>query len=161
MSLPKKTLIHMEASGIAKYVKVLILGLMLKNALKAIQARAKKTHCKYGHPYTEENIYVYKSGRSCKACRDIEYQEKQARKILRPKPPKKHFSKAEWETLKRHYNHQCLCCGQSGVRLNADHIIPIAKGGVSTIDNIQPLCEPCNSKKRAQTIDYRPRTQVI
>jgi hypothetical protein len=29
---------------------------------------ARKTHCKYGHPFTPENTYHYGSSRSCRTC---------------------------------------------------------------------------------------------
>ncbi len=47
-------------------------------------------------------------------------------------------------------NFRCVICGASskhGVRLHVDHIIPIAKGGKSTMDNLQTLCERCNVGK--------------
>jgi 5-methylcytosine-specific restriction endonuclease McrA len=43
---------------------------------------------------------------------------------------------------------QCVKCG-SRVRLEFDHIIPIAAGGASTERNIQLLCEACNRSKGA------------
>lgn len=48
----------------------------------------------------------------------------------------------------------CLCCG-SLERLSIDHIIPISKGGMNMLENLQTLCVSCNSKKRDKTIDYR------
>lgn len=56
----------------------------------------------------------------------------------------------EWETLKQLCGCTCLMCGRSEpvIRLTEDHIVPLSKGGMNTIDNIQPLCLSCNSKKR-------------
>lgn len=41
---------------------------------------------------------------------------------------------------------RCLKCGRSD-NLEIDHIIPIAKGGKSTPNNLQTLCKECNLKK--------------
>lgn len=45
--------------------------------------------------------------------------------------------------------YRCCRCGASGrfVKLEIDHIIPIAKGGKSTYDNLQTLCHNCNVEK--------------
>lgn len=64
----------------------------------------------------------------------------------------------EWMKLKQRYGYRCLACGIHesfiGV-LHRDHIIPLSCGGTNDIDNIQPLCQPCNSRKFTKTIDYR------
>lgn len=66
------------------------------------------------------------------------------------------FTAPEWKSLVEHYGSKCLCCGRTDVKLTADHVIPVSKGGTSNIDNIQPLCLSCNSSKGDKTIDYRP-----
>lgn len=43
---------------------------------------------------------------------------------------------------------KCTACG-SRVRLEFDHIIPVALGGSSTARNLQLLCESCNRAKGA------------
>ena len=45
--------------------------------------------------------------------------------------------------------YRCRKCGAFGryVRLEIDHIIPIAKGGITTYDNLQTLCHRCNVEK--------------
>lgn len=66
------------------------------------------------------------------------------------------FTAAEWKALVEHYDHKCLCCGRSDIPMHVDHVIPLSKGGSNNIDNLQPLCKSCNSRKRDKTIDYRP-----
>ena len=68
------------------------------------------------------------------------------------------YTAAEWNALVEHYGGKCLCCGRDNVALTVDHITPVAKGGTSNIDNLQPLCLSCNSSKGTQIIDYRPDT---
>lgn len=48
---------------------------------------------------------------------------------------------------------RCRKCGRRRDDLEVDHIIPIAKGGKSTFDNLQTLCHRCNVKKGAN-IEY-------
>ena len=65
------------------------------------------------------------------------------------------FTQKEWDNLVAEYEHRCLRCGRDDVELTQDHVIPLSRGGSNTIDNIQPLCSPCNSKKHTKTTDYR------
>lgn len=49
----------------------------------------------------------------------------------------------------------CQYCGASlekepNLLLEVDHIIPISKGGMTTVDNLQTLCWRCNRKKGAK-----------
>ncbi len=66
------------------------------------------------------------------------------------------FTQAQFNQLCASYDNKCLCCGKYSNHLTADHVIPISRGGANTIDNIQPLCKSCNSRKHRKTVDYRP-----
>lgn len=50
-------------------------------------------------------------------------------------------------------NYQCHSCGKTAAeaKLQIDHIIPVAKGGIDDISNFQTLCQACNQQKRHST----------
>jgi hypothetical protein len=55
-------------------------------------------------------------------------------------------------------NFCCVFCGKSpamdiGTKLHIDHIKPFSKGGKSTLENLQTLCEECNLGKSNRKID--------
>jgi hypothetical protein len=57
---------------------------------------------------------------------------------------------------------RCCNCGISDrfANLEIDHIIPISKGGKSTLDNLQTLCHECNVAKGA-SIPYHNRNNFF
>jgi 5-methylcytosine-specific restriction endonuclease McrA len=69
------------------------------------------------------------------------------------------FTAAEWFTLCFAVGFKCLCCNQQK-SLEADHVIPVSKGGPSWLWNIQPLCKPCNVRKGVKVIDYRVQGEI-
>lgn len=69
-----------------------------------------------------------------------------ARRYARERGAKGSHTLEEWESLCDKYDNKCAACG-SGEKLTKDHVIPLSKGGSDYIQNIQPLCRSCNSKK--------------
>ena len=86
----------------------------------------------------------------------------QYRRKLRMKN-KGSFTLEEWDQLKQSFYNLCLKCGKSEVevKLFADHVVPISKGGLNIISNIQPLCNSCNIRKSSKIEDYRHRDKRV
>lgn len=61
--------------------------------------------------------------------------------------------KLRFEVFRRD-NFRCTYCGASGsgVELHADHVVPRAKGGADTLDNLTTACQQCNSGKRCEGV---------
>jgi 5-methylcytosine-specific restriction endonuclease McrA len=56
------------------------------------------------------------------------------------------FTAEEFEELCEGYGNRCLACGDTEAVLEADHVVPLTRGGSEDIGNIQPLCGSCNRK---------------
>ena len=52
---------------------------------------------------------------------------------------------------------RCRKCGARSKNLEIDHIVPIAKGGKTTMGNLQTLCHRCNKLKGDKTAYYGSR----
>ena len=82
-------------------------------------------------------------------------EDSNKRRARKQNAPGDGFTEQEFEELCEFYDHTCLRCEKNEVPLSRDHVIPLCKGGINDISNIQPLCMPCNSKKGLRSTDYR------
>lgn len=104
--------------------------------------------------------YVSPKGQN-RSSRDADYNMKQMEAIAKQYQKNKEFqaSKAyqrslmtdslRYDIMKRD-NFRCVLCGRTakeGVKLHVDHILPVAKGGLTVPDNLRTLCDQCNLGK--------------
>ena len=58
-------------------------------------------------------------------------------------------------------NYTCQMCGRNfkedGVKLEVDHIMPVAKGGSDNISNLQTLCFDCNRGKSDKILNSQQK----
>lgn len=57
----------------------------------------------------------------------------------------------DWEALLKQYGRRCAYCGGEAALIEADHRVPLSRGGKNTIANILPACRRCNRRKRTKT----------
>jgi 5-methylcytosine-specific restriction endonuclease McrA len=110
----------------------------------------------YARSHREENDARSKVWRADNPDRHVAHEHK--RRALKAKSSGRYTS-SQWRRLCEMHANRCLACGSSALPLTVDHVVPLSRGGRNTIENIQPLCGPCNSRKGTQTIDYRINRQ--
>lgn len=120
-------------------------GIVDQNGKTCPRCKQYKT---FGHYYKDRSSDGGHS-RYCKPCTKAHLDER-GRAI-----PRAGLSRKQWREIKDKYENKCVCCKRSGLRLEADHITPIALQGPNTPENIQPLCRTCNLGKGIQVIDFR------
>lgn len=59
---------------------------------------------------------------------------------------------AEWESIKATQMGACAYC-LTVAPLTMDHYEPLSRGGQNTPENVVGACRPCNSSKKAQTVE--------
>lgn len=79
-----------------------------------------------------------------KACKKISRHKRRARMAAVTRVP---YTASELVTHFHLFSDECIYCGSKD-NLTADHVIPIAKGGHDSLDNILPCCFSCNSSKQ-------------
>lgn len=86
---------------------------------------------------------------------DAEYRErfKRANATRRKRARGGTLTPAQWDAMLDFYEGTCLICGSGPATM--DHVIPLSKGGVNAIGNVQPLCLICNSRRYNDDTDYR------
>lgn len=63
--------------------------------------------------------------------------------------------------LKKLYASPCFYCGKYA-KIDADHVIPISRGGQHSIGNLVPSCRSCNTSKNNKTImEWRKSRQKL
>lgn len=157
-----KELIKLRA--VQKYQSNSVYREFQKNYQRAYRLKNKRKVLDYAEKYRKENQDRINSKRRDYAKtpkgKQIETSKDYRRRAkLRNSNLKGKHTLEEWKKLLKRYNFKCADC-QLKKELTRDHIMPISKGGSNDIDNIQPLCRSCNSRKRAEIRKFPEPNQV-
>ena len=160
-------------------------GICLKCRGKAREGKATCSSCqeketarlqkwKQEHPdkvqQSSKRYYANNSEKERKRLKDWENENKERTLLARRLGKYRHkhrklsagrFSMKEWKSLVLSFGNKCLWCGKTNTELTIDHVVPLIKGGTNNIENLQPLCRVCNSKKHDKIIDFRPFGSAI
>jgi|TARA_R100000501_G_C2604416_1_gene100617 5-methylcytosine-specific restriction endonuclease McrA len=115
------------------------------------RAKNKKKISKYFSQYSKTLVGIISNKRKCSKRRALQREASGS------------FSAKEFLALIDACNHRCPACGKQleTKEFTVDHIIPLARGGDNNIQNIQPLCMPCNARKGTKAITYPIQLQLL
>lgn len=57
------------------------------------------------------------------------------------------------KNILRRDGHRCQYCGRTDVTLTVDHVVPKARGGMDSWENLVCACTHCNNKKGYRTLN--------
>jgi len=131
--------------------------------------RDRERFCDRCHYLKTDDQFSGNGSKICNGCHTArqlykltpEYREHQRRqhvvRAFRMEWARRHgsLSEGEWLSVLKQADYRCQRCGISS-HLSLDHIVPVSRNGLDTLDNAQVLCRACNSSKNATVKDYRP-----
>lgn len=91
----------------------------------------------------ESMEYRLEQAERMRAAAELEKAEIAAKLKERQRPP---IPREVVDAVYRRYGARCVYCG-STENLQLDHIIPFSKGGATSLENLQLLCQKCNLEK--------------
>jgi len=65
------------------------------------------------------------------------------------------IKRSEWIEKLKIVGNKCTYCSSTN-SIELDHIVPLSKGGINSIQNAQPLCRSCNRKKSNRILSNNP-----
>lgn len=161
----KREFLHKKTYEIGQHIECRDCGILI---VRTVWNRVLCSNCGQREPKYSRKVFVPKlTPEEAKERKRLTYslwirtaagaKYKKNANLKRHKHCKKRINPDEWFRLIEAYNFSCLLCGrrEPEIELTKDHIVPISAGGEHEIENLQPLCRSCNSKKGARTIDYR------
>jgi hypothetical protein len=108
---------------------------------------AMKTHCLRGHEFTEENTFVFRGHRQCRACKRLSKKNRRARGGIGVKLEDRKASLwrnyklrlDDVQAIERKQNYVCAICSKPPQRRSLDVDHDHATGAIRGL-----LCEHCN-----------------
>jgi len=137
-----------------------------RNAHKRIWREANKETCNANsRAWNANNSERRKQNQTKWITNNPEYHKTKTREWMRNHPEVQRKAKLKRKALKLQngvfvipnsffvtlYNSPCIYCG-STQNIEADHVIPISRGGTHSIGNLAPACRKCNASKNSRTI---------
>jgi 5-methylcytosine-specific restriction endonuclease McrA len=141
---------------------------MCRNCLSEILTRRSRGKQRLPHTDTHRICYLCRrelpkaqftrrsNGTFFSACKDCNQHVFAQRRRARLLSAEGEYSQKEWYELLTKYP-RCVGCNRLWAEIplprnrktpiTVDHMVPISKGGRNSINNIQPLCFSCNSRK--------------
>lgn len=143
----------------AKYILV-----KKKNFVPSVEKRVCKT-CTLSFPLTRDYFGNTPSGNyrwQCRSCmrqhvKDYSIKKPEAVKaraaLRKERESKVAVEPSEVRFLMKKYGNRCAYCDAVlGDDFHVDHILPVAKGGGNSLNNLTVCCPKCNLAKHAKTV---------
>ncbi len=100
---------------------------------------------KYISQFSPEDVACRVFGHTC----PVFFHQSGASETKEPREEGRHISRKVMLQVVRRDGHICQCCRVNvpDDEIEFDHVIPVAKGGPTSVSNIRVLCRKCNRKK--------------